>query len=163
VDIQHRAHSTLTPISGSTWEKHNPGVSCITPMSEEGSQLSFFTGGFDKRVMLWTIQTNSNRGTSREIGGKDLHCGRVSALAWCSDRSALMSGASTRFRTTWIEQNKFEEVKLASPILQIHQYELEDRHKALGRSHSHTLQSQVGLEVGRILYAATRCAKDHVR
>jgi WD40 repeat protein len=109
--------------------------------------LCFVTGGYDKQVMLWTVPSESDDVTSTELGKAAAHKARVSTLAWCPDRSMLVSGSATSLRRTWIDQNRFEDVKLSAAILHVHRYALEERHGRLRGGLIDTMKNLIALEV----------------
>ena len=78
-DLAHRAHNT-TVIRERAPDAPNPGISCLATFpSQAVDEFCFVSGGYDKKVMLWTAKQISKQGSvSFDASSRDLRIGHSS-------------------------------------------------------------------------------------
>lgn len=115
-DIDHKAHTkTQTSVSGS--KQDTPWVSCLAPARLTTSTISFITGGHDKSVKLWKVDSDGHASSER-IGG--IGVSAPSALV-SRDGTVLVSAGKHLFTLDMHHKAAaLAQAKLSNPINQIH-------------------------------------------
>lgn len=116
-DIDHKAHvKPQTSVTGSKQEA--PWVSCLAPARLPSSTISFITGGHDKSVKLWKVDSGGHASSER-IGG--IGGSAPSALVSRDDGNVLVSAGKHLFTLDMHHKAAaLAQVKLSNPINQIH-------------------------------------------
>jgi len=115
VDLAHQPHTAR----GSTGVKTRIGISCITPVQSSPTNLRFASGGYDKRIHLWTVAKDGSPPISACI--PVVHNSAVQALAYRSSDHCLVSGAGSLIYTTDLHRtHKPKVVRMSNILYHIH-------------------------------------------
>jgi WD40 repeat protein len=115
LDLSHKPHATL----GSSGTKTKHGVSCVAPVQGNSTNLRFASGGYDKRVYLWTVADDGSSPVSTSV--PIAHSSFVQALVYQPSDHCLMSGAGSRLHRTNLRHiHPSKDFRLSNVLHHIH-------------------------------------------